>query len=153
MSDLFDHEWLVERKQLAADEAALDPFTIWWLEKIGVKEGWRCLEVGAGGGSIAEWLCRRVGATGRVVATDRQTKFLEAIQAPNLEVVQYDIVADALERDGFDFVFARRVLEHLSDPSSALRKMHTALCPGGLLLVESTDYASFCRVSGPRSDL
>ena len=31
-----------------------------------VTTGWTCLEVGAGGGSIAAWLCDQVGSTGRL---------------------------------------------------------------------------------------
>ena len=40
-----------------------------------------CLEVGAGGGSIAHWLCQAVGPTGRVLATDIDPG-LVAIDAP-----------------------------------------------------------------------
>jgi 2-polyprenyl-3-methyl-5-hydroxy-6-metoxy-1,4-benzoquinol methylase len=127
MPYLFTYEDKAERERLASIEASLDPFTIECLEKIGVKEGWRCLEVGAGGGSIAEWLCRRVGTVGRVVATDLQTKFLEAIDSPNLEVRRHDITAEALEPDTFDLVCARKVLEHLAAPATALRSMYSAL--------------------------
>jgi tRNA A58 N-methylase Trm61 len=56
------------------------------LESLGVADGWRCLEVGAGGGSIAEWLCRRVGRKGAVLATDLDTRFLYALDFPNLEI-------------------------------------------------------------------
>ena len=70
MPYLFTHEDKAERERLAAIEAAANPFTIECLEKIAVGEGWRCLEIGAGAGSIAEWLCRRVGPNGKVVATD-----------------------------------------------------------------------------------
>ena len=53
MAYLFSHEEKKERERLAAIEAMGNPFTIECLEKIGVGEGWRCLEIGAGGGSIA----------------------------------------------------------------------------------------------------
>jgi 2-polyprenyl-3-methyl-5-hydroxy-6-metoxy-1,4-benzoquinol methylase len=142
MAYLFTHDDKAERERLAAIEAGLDPGTIECLEKIGVRDGWRCLEVGAGAGSIVEWLCRRVGPTGNVVATDLQTKFLEAIDASNLEVHKHDITTDDLEPDAFDFVMARKVLEHLPDPSLALRRMAAAVRPGGWLLVEDTDLAS-----------
>ena len=33
-----------------------DPGTIRHLEACGVRDGWHCCEVGAGGGSIASWL-------------------------------------------------------------------------------------------------
>jgi SAM-dependent methyltransferase len=153
MAYLFTHEDKAERERLAAIEAACDPITIEGLEKIGVKEGWRCLEVGAGGGSMAEWLCRRVGPTGKVVATDLQTKFLEAIDAPYLEVRRHDITTDNLEPDAFDLIMARKVLEHLAQPAAALAKMYGALRPGGWLYVEDTDMASFRRLSCPRPDL
>src|SRR5262249_37819277 len=112
-------------------------------------QGWHCLEVGAGAGPIAEWLCHRVGTNGKVVATDLQTKFLETIEAPNLEVRRHDVTADDLERETFDLVSSRKVLEHLAVPSSALGRMVEALRPGGWLLVEDSDLASFMRVSFP----
>jgi SAM-dependent methyltransferase len=152
MPYLFDEATRVERERLAAIEAGLDPFSIECLQKLGVSEGWRCLEVGAGGGSIADWLCRQVGPAGRVVATDLQTKFLPAIEAPNLEVRRHDITSDELEQGAFDLVFARKVLEHLADPGSALRRMYAAVRPGGWLLVEDTDLASFRRVSAPHPE-
>ena len=71
MPYVFTHEDKKERERLAAIEAIADPFTIECLEKIGVGEGWRCLEIGAGGGSIAEWLCGRVGPSGRVAGSER----------------------------------------------------------------------------------
>lgn len=152
MPYLFDHADRAERERLAAIEAAADPLTIECLEKIGVRQGWRCLEVGAGAGSITEWLCRRVGPKGKVVATDLQTKFLGTIEAPNLEVREHDITREELEPDAFDLVSARKVLEHLANPSAALRRMAAAVRPGGWLLVEDTDLASFMRVSFPHRD-
>ncbi|MCM3923773.1 methyltransferase domain-containing protein [Frankia sp. AiPs1] len=49
-----------ERARLAAMAAVCDPTTIRVLGDRGVGVGWRCLEVGAGGGSIAAWLADRV---------------------------------------------------------------------------------------------
>jgi len=152
MPYLFDEATRAERERLAAIEAGLDPFSIECLQTVGVGEGWRCLEIGAGGGSIAEWLCRRVGPNGKVVATDLQTKFLETIAAPNLEVRKHDITADELERESFDLVSSRKVLEHLSNPSAALRRMAWALRPGDWLLVEDSDLASFSRVPFPHRE-
>ena len=41
-------------------------------------------------------------AVGAVVATDLQIKFLQAIDAPNLEVRKHDIAQDGLEENAFD---------------------------------------------------
>ena len=42
-----------------------------------VQPGWRCLEVGAGRGSMAVWLAQRVGESGHVVATDIDLTYLK----------------------------------------------------------------------------
>jgi hypothetical protein len=62
----------------------------------------------------------------------------------------HDITADQLEPEAFDLVFARKVLEHLPDPGSALRRMYAAVRQVGWLLVEDTDLASFRRISTSR---
>ncbi len=111
-------------------------------------DGWRCLEVGGGGGSITEWLCRRVGPTGRVVATDINTRFLDALDFEHLEVRVHNIVVDELEHGAFDLVHTRNMLFHLSERQTALGRMVSALKPGGVLLVEEPDFSSW--VADPR---
>ena len=153
MTYIFTHEEQNERDRLASIEAALDPFTIANLEKIGVGAGWQCLEVGAGGGSIAAWLSRAVGPTGRVVATDLETKFLQALDSPRLEVLRHDIGKEDLEDSAFDLVCARKVLEHFGDPRPALARMYRALRPGGTLLVEDSDLVAMHHVVTRDQDL
>ena len=80
MAYLLDHGWKTEHERLTRLGATLDPVTIQHLETIGVTTGWRCLEVGAGAGSMAAWLCRRVGAQGHVVATDLDVKLLAPLR-------------------------------------------------------------------------
>lgn len=86
-----DNAWSQARERLVTLEALADPGSIRHLEALGVGEGWRCLEVGAGAGSIADWLCRRVGPSGFVLATDLDPSFLEDRQQPNLEVRQHNM--------------------------------------------------------------
>ncbi len=50
----FDPTWIHARQRLRGLERLLDPGTIRHLEALGVGAGWHCLEVGAGGGTIAE---------------------------------------------------------------------------------------------------
>ena len=139
---IFDNAWQQQRQRLAALEAWLDPGTTRHLEALGVSDGWHCLEVGAGGGSIAAWLSARVGPSGRVVATDLDTRFVEALDQPNLEVRRHNIVTDALEAGAFDLVHVRFLLLHLPEREAVLRKLVAALKPGGWLLVEEPDFIS-----------
>src|SRR6266511_678340 len=78
-SYLFNQDREQERARLAGLSAQFDPVTVRHLATVGVAAGWHCLEVGAGAGSIARWLAAMVGSTGRVVATDLDTQFLDAL--------------------------------------------------------------------------
>ena len=94
----YDHGWAKERIRLAGLETALDPGTRSHMTRLGVGPGTRCLEIGAGGGSVAFWLSEQVAPNGTVVATDLETDFLEseASGRPCLEVLRHDIMANAL---------------------------------------------------------
>ncbi|MGD9891828.1 MAG: trans-aconitate 2-methyltransferase [Dehalococcoidia bacterium] len=106
------------------------------LDALGVGEGWRCWDAAAGGGSNAAWLCRRVGSPGTVLATDLDTRFLEAIDAPNLEVRRHDIVTDPLPDECFDRIHTRLLLTHLPGRESVIHRQAGALAPGGWLVLE-----------------
>lgn len=123
-------------------EAWADPGTIQHLEARGTGTGWHCLEVGAGGGSITEWLCQQVGEHGRVVATDINTRFVEGLEHPALDVMQHNIAAEELPDDAFDLVHTRAVLGHLPEREQALGQLVTAVKPGGWLVVEEFDFRS-----------
>lgn len=152
MAYRFDHEWQRERERLATIEQAYDPWSIRAIEATSPQHGWHCLEVGGGGGSMAEWLCRRVGKTGRVTATDLETKFLASIEAANLEVRTHNIVADPLEEDRYDLIHTRAVLEHLPERDGVLRRLIAALKPAGWLIVECGDFSSVRQVGGRPED-
>ena len=124
------------RARLAALADVYDPDTIRHLLATGVTDGWRCLEVGGGLGTITRWLSHRVGPTGYVLTTDIDTRFLETLGLANVEVRQHDIIAGPLPDRTFDLAYARLVLQHLSDPDAALDRMTAALKPGGWLVIE-----------------
>ncbi|MBV8988911.1 MAG: hypothetical protein JO372_10175 [Solirubrobacterales bacterium] len=71
-----------------------DPLTVSQLDAIGVGEGWRCLDVGAGGGSVTRILAERVGSTGSVLAMDLDTSLLEELASDRVEVRRRDLCSD-----------------------------------------------------------
>jgi ubiquinone/menaquinone biosynthesis C-methylase UbiE len=131
-----------ELERLHILQRACDPASIRWLQQLGVGPGWRCLEVGAGGGSLAAWLADRVGPTGAVLATDLRIDQIAGLAAPNLQVRVHDVVADPLDEAAYDLVHLRFVLMHIRERATVLRKLVAALRPGGWLLVEDADYAA-----------
>jgi SAM-dependent methyltransferase len=128
--------------RFAALAAIYDPQTIRHLETLGVARGWRCLEVGAGSGTIAKWLADRVAPTGHVLVTDVDTRFLEPLRGPTLDVRAHDIGSDLLPDAEFDLIHTRLVLTHVRDRDTALARMVSSLKVGGWLLVEEYDSCS-----------
>ncbi len=129
-------------ERFASLETLHDPATIQYLAALGVGDGWVCWEVGGGGGSIASWLARRVGAGGHVLVTDIDPRFLASLEAEGLAQVRiqrHDVTRDPLPSERFDLIHVRLVLVHLPTADRVLRQLVDALKPGGWLLVEDYD--------------
>jgi SAM-dependent methyltransferase len=146
----FDTADPTERERLRAQSELWDPFTFRKLAETGVGAGWRCLEVGAGTGSVASWLLERIGGEGQVVATDVETRWLEPMAGMNLEVRHHDLAADPIEAQGFDLIHARLLLEHLPERRAVLAKLVAALRSGGWLVVEDYDISTMAVAEPPR---
>ena len=133
---------LAEDERLSLLEEVFDTVSI--RRRSLVQAGWRCLEVGAGRGSMAVWLAERVGRSGRVVATDIDVTYLERLDVRNLEARQHNILddpLDPLEPGSFDVVCSRLMLFHLvGRQEEAIRRMVLCLKPGGLLIDEDADW-------------
>jgi ubiquinone/menaquinone biosynthesis C-methylase UbiE len=135
----FDQAWQYERDRLAAIADLYDEATTKRLAALGVGQGWQCLDVGAGAGGVARWLADRVGPTGNVVATDLDTRFLYGHGKSNLDVWQHDIVDGPLPEASFDLVHARALLEHLPHRERVIRRLRSAVRPGGWLVLTDSD--------------
>jgi SAM-dependent methyltransferase len=141
-SYLLDNAGREASARFDALSASYDYETIRHLENRGVGEGWQCLELGGGGGSITAWLAARVGSTGRVLVTDIDPRFLEPLRAPNVDVQRHNIVTDPLPEAAFDLIHARLVLIHVPEREHVLARLVAALKPGGWLVDEEFDSAS-----------
>jgi SAM-dependent methyltransferase len=138
-----------ELRRLLALEEAFDEGSRRWLLRTGVAAGWRCLEVGAGAGSIARWMGATVGDSGQVVAVDLDPRFLQGIEARNVRVLEADVRAAPLAAASFDLVHARFVLIHMAGWEAALEAMLRTLRPGGWLVLEEPDFAAARALAGP----
>ena len=128
-----------ERRRLELLEQCLDPMTTRSLDAIGVEPGWRCLELGGGGGSVTRMLCDRVGPVGRVAAVDLDTRFLDEIDADNLDVLSQNVLTDGIPGDAYDLAHARLLLMHLPTREKFVGEMAAVVRPGGWLLIEDLD--------------
>ncbi|WP_328456801.1 class I SAM-dependent methyltransferase [Amycolatopsis sp. NBC_00438] len=138
---LLDNERPEAGERFAALAELFDPWTFRHLDDLGLGEGWRCWEVGAGGVSVPRGLAGRVGAGGRVLATDIDVSWAGPAAGGVLEVRRHDVLRDPPPPETFDLVHARLVLVHLKDRAAAMRVMVDALRPGGWLVIEDGDPA------------
>jgi len=140
-----------ELERLQAIERVFDPASRARIHATGITANWQCLEVGAGAGSITQWLAAVVGERGRVVAVDLDTRFVTNLQLPNVEVLQADIRHPPLENNSFDLVHARYVLIHIPDFQVALTRMVDLLKPGGWIVIEEPDFSAARAIFGEQA--
>lgn len=140
-SYMFDNASVAEYDRLDLMSKILDPQTRAALLNLGLREGWRCLELGGGNGSITEWLCDKVGNAGAVTSVDINPRMIELIGAENLIVRQADLRTADLPDGPYDLVMCRAMLHQIADYAPAiLTKMAAAVKPGGWLFACEPDF-------------
>ncbi len=146
---ILDSAWHAERERLDSLTRLYDPGTLEVCERLGVTDGWRCLDVGAGTGSLAAYLARRVSTSGRVTAIDLDTRFLEPLESEHLEVVAADVTRDGIPGGPYDLVHARLLLEHLPERDAVLGSIVAATKPGGWVFIEDFDWVTAHMIDPP----
>src|SRR5256885_11910771 len=112
------------------------------LERLGLAEGWRCADVGAGGGDVTVALAELVGREGRVYAVDSDPRARDEVAKAASAAGQAQVVAitQAGEElrlpEPVDLAFCRFLLLHVHDPRMVLRRMAAAVRPGGWVVAQ-----------------
>jgi predicted methyltransferase len=111
-------------------------------EALGIREGSRVAEIGAGDGDLTIAMSRRVGEAGRVFATElgdnRVASLKRAVERAgvgNVDVLTGDPLKTNLEAGCCDAVFMRNVYHHFDDPDAMNLSLFESLRPGGMLAV------------------
>ena len=112
------------------------------LDRLGLREGWRCADVGAGGGDVTVALARVVGRDGRVYAVDSDPDRRNQVASAAAEAAQAQVVAltqageELTLPEPLDLAFCRFLLMHVHDPVLVLSRMGAAVRPGGWVVAQ-----------------
>jgi len=112
------------------------------LDRLGLREGWRCVDVGAGGGDVSVALAGLVGRDGRIYAVDSDPRARDevaeaAAAAGTAQVLAITQAAEDLTLpEPVDLAFCRFLLLHVVDPVAVLRRMAGTVRPGGWVVAQ-----------------
>ena len=115
----------------------INPLRLEWINALAPLSGKRVLDVGCGGGILAEAIAKK-GAN--VKGIDLSEKALKVAELHSLESevqVSYELIAAealaAREAGQYDVVTCMEMLEHVPDPSAIVQACATLVKPGGRL--------------------
>ena len=127
-----------ELERLGVQHRAWRPVVLDCWEKAGIASGHSVLDIGAGPGYATVDLAEIVGPSGRVVAVERSSNFVNAIRnsarthaLANVDVHELDLMNDNLPGGLFDFSWCRWVLCFVSDPGLVVKKLANVIREGG----------------------
>ena len=110
------------------------------LGRLRLETGWRCVDVGAGGGDVSVALAEMVGRDGRVYAVDSDPRARDEVArlaAPHAQVVAITQVAEELTLpEPVDLAFCRFLLLHVADPALVIERMGQATRAGGWVVAQ-----------------
>lgn len=112
------------------------------LEAIGVSEGMRVADIGAGTGLFTLLFARAVGPSGLVYAVDISPGFVAAISGraqaeglSNVVAIRNSQRDTGLKDASIDLAFVCDTYHHFEEPGAMLDSIHRALAPGGALVI------------------
>ena len=110
------------------------------LQRLGLGPGWRCVDVGAGGGDVSVALAEMVGRDGRVYAVDSDPLARDEVAraaAAHAQVIALTQAGEDLSLpEEVDLAFCRFLLLHVLDPLVVVRKMAAAVRAGGWVVAQ-----------------
>jgi SAM-dependent methyltransferase len=112
------------------------------LDRLGLREGWRCADIGAGGGDVTVALARIVGRDGRIYAVDSDPARRDQVAAAAAEAGQAQVIAltqageELVLPEPVDLAYCRFLLLHVHRPVDVLARMRAAVRPGGWVVVQ-----------------
>jgi SAM-dependent methyltransferase len=112
-------------------------------ERFHIKQGAKILDVGCGRGDFLNAF-KAYGL--KAYGVDRDPSGAKC--APDVDIQSCDVERSVFpyEDQGFDIVFSKSVIEHLSDAENFMKESYRVLKPGGRIILMTPDWVSTMKI-------
>ncbi len=118
-----------------------------FFDRLGVQQGWKCLDAGSGPGFTSMDLRERVGINGEVTVLEPSKFYLNFLRGEssakgwtNIDVIQGRVEEADLPLRRYDLIFVRWVIAFVPDAEKFLKHLVAALRPGGIIALQDYWY-------------
>ena len=146
-----------EMQRLRLQAEVWEPAAADFLATLGVRPGWKVLDLGCGAMGVLRLLSQAVGETGKVIGLDNDATQLAAARAlvadaklANVSIIEANAFDTGLPAEHFDLVHVRFLFAPLGRDAELLSEMLRLLRPGGTIAIQEPD-ASCWNTAPPKS--
>jgi ubiquinone/menaquinone biosynthesis C-methylase UbiE len=136
-----------ELERLRFQHSVWEAVTERFILRLGIKNGWHCLDVGAGPGFVSWDLLDLVGREGSVTLLEPSAYYLDHARQQaaerrltNVRFLQGRAEEISLPASAYDLILVRWVISFAPDPDQFIRRLIPALRQGGILAVQDYSY-------------
>jgi SAM-dependent methyltransferase len=119
-----------------------------FFDRIGVGNGWKCLDVGSGPGFVSADLHERVGGNGEVTALEPAQYYIDHFKEEadkrgwkNISYINGTAETAELPQDQYDLIFIRWVIGFVPDPEKFILNLLPSLKKGGVIAIQDYLYS------------
>jgi SAM-dependent methyltransferase len=119
-------------------------------DQIGVRPGWRCIDLGCGPVGVLSPLSQRVGVHGQVFGFDEDPDCISAAESlidrsnlTNVKIIKGNLYNNSLKSDSFDLCHLRFVFNQEGCDQELLQNMVTLTRPGGVVVSQESDWTTW----------
>lgn len=146
------HDYLLginrqELERLQFQHTVWGPVTRKFFDRLGIRKGWKCLDVGSGPGLVSMDLWDLVSESGEVTALEPSGLYLDWFKEQvtkrgwtNVKFIQSAAEEASLPARCYDLIFARWVIAYVPDPEKFLIRLFRSLRPGGIIALQDYYY-------------
>jgi cyclopropane fatty-acyl-phospholipid synthase-like methyltransferase len=116
------------------------------LSKAGLSSGHRFVEFGCGLGYVTRWAATQGASATGIDASEEQVAAAQALTreavTDRVEFRAGSVYEPGLDAGSVDMSYSRWLMVHLQRPVEAMRAIHAALKPGGVMVCEEADVSA-----------